>query len=185
MFFDNLTRFVTSNVLKKVTIGFGAFIHKSNAISLVVSFGFISTAITISSIRYRFSVSFDLILTRVKSGSKIINFNIIKQSTTNIVTYYLGYFKAKKKDCCIQQSFLCSGNVLLSRAVARQVPSALKSLTSVFGMGTGGSSSLLSPDLSELIFNYQLNNAKNLVSHSLFLSNSASSSLFEVKSSTY
>ena len=30
-----------------------------------------------------------------------------------------------------------SGNVLLSRAVSSQVPSALKGLTSVFGMGTG------------------------------------------------
>ena len=32
--------------------------------------------------------------------------------------------------------------VLLSQVVAHQVPSALKSLTSVFGMGTGVSSSL-------------------------------------------
>ena len=31
-----------------------------------------------------------------------------------------------------------SGNDLLSRAVSSQVPSALKGLTSVFGMGTGG-----------------------------------------------
>ena len=34
--------------------------------------------------------------------------------------------------------FLESGNDLLSRAVSSQVPSALKGLTSVFGMGTGG-----------------------------------------------
>ena len=39
-----------------------------------------------------------------------------------------------------------SGNYLLSRAVTRQVPSTLRSLTSVFGMGTGGSSLLSSPD---------------------------------------
>ena len=45
----------------------------------------------------------------------------------------------------------CSGNVLLSRAVSHQVPSALKSLTSVFGMGTGGSSSPSSPDSLSLI----------------------------------
>ena len=32
-----------------------------------------------------------------------------------------------------------SGSVLLSRAVTSHVPSALKGLTSVFGMGTGGS----------------------------------------------
>ena len=36
------------------------------------------------------------------------------------------------------------GNDLLSHLKA--VPSALKGLTSVFGMGTGGSPSLLSPD---------------------------------------
>ena len=40
-----------------------------------------------------------------------------------------------------------SGDVLLSRAVASQVPSALRGLTSVFGMGTGGSLSLLSPEI--------------------------------------
>ena len=34
------------------------------------------------------------------------------------------------------------GGDLLSHTVSRAVPSALKSLTSVFGMGTGGSSSL-------------------------------------------
>lgn len=34
------------------------------------------------------------------------------------------------------------GGDLLSHIVAHAVPSALKSLTSVFGMGTGGSSSL-------------------------------------------
>ena len=40
-----------------------------------------------------------------------------------------------------------SGSDLLSRAVSSQVPSALKGLTSVFGMGTGGSLSLLSPEI--------------------------------------
>ena len=37
------------------------------------------------------------------------------------------------------------GNDLLSQAVTRQVPSALTSLTSGFGMGPGVSSSLESP----------------------------------------
>ena len=40
-----------------------------------------------------------------------------------------------------------SGGDLLSHAVAHAVPSALKSLTSVFGMGTGVSSSLLPPKI--------------------------------------
>ena len=39
-----------------------------------------------------------------------------------------------------------SGNYLLSRAVTRQVSSTWRSLTSVFGMGTGGSPLLSSPD---------------------------------------
>ena len=37
------------------------------------------------------------------------------------------------------------GNFLLSHIVAYAVPSGLRSLTTVFGMGTGGSSSLRSP----------------------------------------
>ena len=37
------------------------------------------------------------------------------------------------------------GGDLLSRTVARAVPSALESLTSVFGMGTGGTSPLWPP----------------------------------------
>ena len=45
------------------------------------------------------------------------------------------------------RSFKTTGNVLLSQAVARQVPSALKDLTTVFEMGTGVAPSLLLPDL--------------------------------------
>ena len=48
--------------------------------------------------------------------------------------------------------FLGSGNDLLSRAVSSQVPSALKGLTSVFGMGTGGTLSPLSPEFSQVRF---------------------------------
>ncbi len=39
------------------------------------------------------------------------------------------------------------GDVLLSHRAAPAVPSALKSLTSVFGMGTGGASSLSTPKI--------------------------------------
>ena len=42
------------------------------------------------------------------------------------------------------------GSDLLSHTVAHAVPSALKSLTSVFGMGTGVTSSLLPPKNREL-----------------------------------
>ena len=44
----------------------------------------------------------------------------------------------------MQQEF-CTGTVLSSQAVASQVFSTLMSLTSVFGMGTGGTSSLSTP----------------------------------------
>ena len=45
-----------------------------------------------------------------------------------------------------------SGGVLLSRAVSSQVPSALRGLTSVFGMGTGGSLLPSSPEIVILFF---------------------------------
>ena len=43
-----------------------------------------------------------------------------------------------------------SGGDLLFRAVSSQVPSALKGLTSVFGMGTGGTLSPLPPETVSL-----------------------------------
>ena len=49
-----------------------------------------------------------------------------------------------------------SGSDLLSRAVSSQVLSALKGLTSVFGMGTGGTPSLWPP---EIVSNYTLASA--------------------------
>ena len=48
--------------------------------------------------------------------------------------------------------FLESGSDLLSRAVSSQVPSALKGLTSVFGMGTGGSLSPLPPEFLQVSY---------------------------------
>ena len=52
-----------------------------------------------------------------------------------------------------------SGNDLLSRAVSSQVPSALKGLTSVFGMGTGGTLSPLSPEFSRILLSRTLKTA--------------------------
>ena len=49
----------------------------------------------------------------------------------------------KKEAAAFLQLLLCVSAVLSSRAVASQVLSPLMSLTSVFGMGTGGPSSLL------------------------------------------
>ena len=56
--------------------------------------------------------------------------------------------ETKKEGVCLStNTFMESGGVLLSRAVSSQVPSALRGLTSVFGMGTGGSLSPLSPEI--------------------------------------
>ena len=49
-----------------------------------------------------------------------------------------------------------SGGVLLSRAVSSQVPSALRGLTSVFGMGTGGTLSPLPPEFSIKLSTFRL-----------------------------
>ena len=46
----------------------------------------------------------------------------------------------------VQKDNKKTGNVLLSQAASHQVSSALRSLTSVFEMGTGVASPLLSPD---------------------------------------
>ena len=46
------------------------------------------------------------------------------------------------------------GDVLLSQEENPQLPSALRSLTSVFGMGTGVTFSLSPPDFSQDIFYY-------------------------------
>ena len=55
----------------------------------------------------------------------------------------------EKKDCVdiTLRNLLESGSVLFSRAVSSQVLSALRGLTSVFGMGTGGSLSPLPPEI--------------------------------------
>ena len=56
-------------------------------------------------------------------------------------------YRCKKKQFISELLLLESGGDLLSRAVSSQVPSALKVLTSVFGMGTGGAPSPLPPEI--------------------------------------
>ena len=54
---------------------------------------------------------------------------------------------SEKSFLILRNHLLESGGVLLSRAVSSQVPSALRGLTSVFGMGTGGTLSPLPPEI--------------------------------------
>ena len=53
--------------------------------------------------------------------------------------------KQKNKKQFLASYLFVTGNVFISRAVSSQVLPALKGLTSVFGMRTGGSPSPLSP----------------------------------------
>ena len=62
--------------------------------------------------------------------------------------YISQYYHITKKDTQLSV-FSDSGDVLLSQAVAHQVSSALKSLTTVFGMGTGVTSLLLPPNVCQ------------------------------------
>ncbi len=72
----------------------------------------------------------------------------------------------RKSDLCI----ILPGNVLLSQAVSRQLPSALESLTSVFGMGTGVTSPPSSPSKHALDKCYY-KGIFFVVKHFLFLQN--------------
>ena len=56
------------------------------------------------------------------------------------------YHNNIKKRVSFETRYLDSGGDLISRAVSSQVPSALRGLTSVFGMGTGGTLSPLPPE---------------------------------------
>ncbi len=61
---------------------------------------------------------------------------------------------------CIQKSTLTgasklTGNALSSQSVSRQVLSAYECLTTVFGMGTGGTTQLSSPDIQLNVMHIQ------------------------------
>ena len=62
-----------------------------------------------------------------------------------------------------------SGSDLLSRAVSSQVPSALKGLTAVFGMGTGGTPSSLPPEIVNFLsrFGFRFHSAASFALLSL------------------
>src|SRR4051812_32503050 len=53
--------------------------------------------------------------------------------------------KRKRLDCSLNRAVIYAGNYLLSHTVPRAVQSAQRGLTSVFGMGTGGTPAVRSP----------------------------------------
>ena len=76
-------------------------------------------------------------------SSSLITRKLARVLTTDAAQAFAKY----KKRISNGYPFANSGSVLLSRAVAHQVSSALKSLTTVFGMGTGVTSLLLPPNI--------------------------------------
>ena len=65
--------------------------------------------------------------------------------------FYLHAPPNAKKKHLKRDASLDSGSDLSSRTVSSQVLSALKGLTSVFGMGTGGTPSSLPPEIVNLL----------------------------------
>ena len=53
--------------------------------------------------------------------------------------------KRKRPRSFLNVAFIYAGNDLLSHTLSRAVPSAQRGLTSVFGMGTGGTPAVRSP----------------------------------------
>ena len=65
---------------------------------------------------------------------------------------YLFVISRHKKSKQTLALLIESGNVLFSHIVANALPSAIRSLTAVFGMCTGVSFPLSSPEIAEYIF---------------------------------
>ena len=79
------------------------------------------------------------------SGRFVLHFYIQRTAPRLHPAPAAGQTEPKKLLPRKQQEFFSTGTALSSQAVASQVFSTLMSLTSVFGMGTGGTSSPLAP----------------------------------------
>ena len=89
-----------------------------------------------------------LLLIDLKSCMSIL-LMITHQAFSRRISHFFLCAVFKEHIATVKQIRPCglSGNDLLSRDPAVQVPSALEGLTAVFGMGTGGSPPPLSPDI--------------------------------------
>ena len=83
----------------------------------------------------------------VEETQSVSTLDVAKEFAKQILCKQLNPHKTKRIPS--QVSFTNSGDVLLSRAVAHQVSSALRSLTTVFGMGTGVTFLLLPPNICQ------------------------------------
>ena len=95
------------------------------------------------------------------SGIRAFVLDVSGTEGSRLPAVYLSYSlfygrneRIQKRDChSANNSLMESGDFLSSRAVSSQVLSAFGVLTSVFGMGTGGTLQLLSP---EIVFRFQV-----------------------------
>ena len=91
-------------------------------------------------------------------AKKLLALRVGLEPTTYRLTAGCSTIELPKIICLFINSFfqkidLLPGNFLLSQVVTNQVPSALRGLTSVFGMGTGVSLLLWLPDEPFYIYN--------------------------------
>ena len=68
-----------------------------------------------------------------------------------------------------QGAYHLTGNALSSQSVSRQVLSAYECLTTVFGMGTGGTTQLSSPDIYLVFYEHSKLYRRNFVLNILAL----------------
>ena len=66
-------------------------------------------------------------------------------AAVNRLRHPKAFRKRKRPHSFLNVAFIYAGNDLLSHTLSRAVQSALRGLTSVFGMGTGGSPAVRSP----------------------------------------
>ena len=95
------------------------------------------------------SFLFSLLVIRKNSKGDLHNFAVFHHNFFAENLSALPCTAGERKKTRASVSFLCAGIDLFSQAASRQVSSALLSLTSVFGMGTGGTSALYTPAIGD------------------------------------
>ncbi len=91
---------------------------------------------------------------------------ILKMHTNSRLTHQPAFIIRKSTP---QGASHLTGNALSSQSVSRQVLSAYECLTTVFGMGTGGTTQLSSPDIYLVFYEHSKLYRRNFVLNILAL----------------
>ena len=122
------------------------------------------------------------VLHTIERGFNVLNKHYDKKRKKRVSKYSLKWWLHRESNPSYRReravswpldhgALIKTGNVLLSQAASHQVSSALRSLTTVFEMGTGVTSSLLSPDFLLVKFTYHCVATRSLrYSHTLVCS---------------